>query len=136
MNPGTMSRRAKGRIAAPPRLHEAAQRVADSVAALPGVVAQAHWEIGSQQDVNGIDFYVGEEEVGHIHLDGEAHIAVGARLGRALVARQMAKPFRWSREFVVVDTSDHDRALQIFALRRAQIDGISERELEARIASL
>lgn len=119
--PGTMSRTQKGRVAAPPRLRRAAQRVADSVAALPGVVAQAHWEIGSQEDVNGVDFYVGEEELGHIHLDGEAHIPVGAKLARTLIADGLAARFPWSREFVVVDTNDHDNALTIFQLRRAQI---------------
>lgn len=116
-----MSRTEKGRVAPPPVLAKPAQRVADAVAALPGVVAQAHWEIGSQTDVNGVDFYVGEHEVGHIHLDGEAHIAVGSALGKSLVAKKLAKRFRWSSEFVVVDTADYDRALEIFALRVAAL---------------
>ncbi|MDX2089775.1 MAG: hypothetical protein SFX73_18105 [Kofleriaceae bacterium] len=60
MQPRTMSRAAKGRVAPPPVLRGAAQRVADRVAAFDGVVAQAHWEIGSQTKVNGVDFYVGE----------------------------------------------------------------------------
>jgi len=133
---GTMSRTDKGRVAPPPVLEAAAQRVADAVAALPGVVAQAHWEIGSQTEVNGVDFYVGEHEVGHIHLDGEAHIAIGAALGKALIERKLATRFRWSSEFVVVDTADHARALAIFGLRHAQIDGVATRELRARIAAL
>jgi hypothetical protein len=108
-------------------------RVADAVAALPDVVAQAHWEIGSQSEVNGVDFYVGEEELGHIHLDGEAHIPVGPKVARILVERGHAQAFRWSRAFVVVDTADRDRALRIFELRRAQIDGVAERELLARL---
>jgi hypothetical protein len=132
---GTMSRTAKGRVAPPPRLPTSAQRVADAIAALPGVTAQAHWEIGSQTEVNGVDFYVGEEELGHIHLDGEAHIPVGDRLGRALIAQKLAKRFRWSSEFVVVDTADHDRALQIFGLRRRQIAGTSDRDLLATLAT-
>ena len=131
-----MSRAAKGRVAPPPRLAKRAQRVADSVAALAGVVAQAHWEIGSQTEVNGVDFYVGEEELGHIHLDGEAHIPVGRKLARVLVQRGLAEPFEWSRDFVVVDTKDHDRALFVFELRRAQIDGVSERELHASLAAV
>lgn len=116
-----MSRTEKGRVAPPPRLDKSAQRVADAVAALPGVVAQAHWEIGSQTEVNGVDFYVGEKELGHIHLDGEAHIAIGGAVAKDLIARKQAKKFRWSSDFVVVDTADFDRALQVFRLRHAQL---------------
>lgn len=129
-----MSRTEKGRVAPPPKLGVAAQRVAEAVTALPGVVAQAHWEIGSQTDVNGIDFYVGEDEVGHIHLDGEAHIAVGAAMARTLVKRRLARKFPWSSAFVVVDTADHDRCVKIFALRRAQIAGVGEDELLAALS--
>lgn len=133
MIPGTMTRTEKGRVAPPPRLGAAAERVADRVRALPGVIAQAHWEIGSQTEVNGVDFYVGEEELGHIHLDGEAHVPVGAALARALIARRLARRFPWAGGFVVVDTADADAALCVFALRRAQIDGASDRELIARL---
>ncbi len=128
-----MSRTEKGRVASPPKLEGAAQRVAEAVAALPGVVAQAHWEIGSQTAVNGVDFYVGEDEVGHIHLDGEAHIAVGPALGRTLIQRRLARRFPWSSAFVVVDTADPDRCVKIFALRRAQIAGVGVDELLAAL---
>src|SRR3954447_20700861 len=43
MQPGTMSRKAKGRVAAPPRLAGAAQEVSTQVARLPDVISQAHW---------------------------------------------------------------------------------------------
>ena len=129
----TMSRQDKGRVAPPPRLGRAAQRAADGVAALPGVTVQAHWEIGSQSEVNGTDFYVGEEELGHIHLDGEAHVPVGRALADVLVRAKLARRFRWSRDFVVVDTDDAAHAIWVFGLRRAQIDGVAGRELRARI---
>ena len=131
---GTMSRASKGRIAPAPQLRPLAQRVADSVVALPGVVAQAHWEIGSQTAVNGTDFYVDEHELGHIHLDGEAHIPVGADLARALIEKKLARRFRWSNSFVVVDTENYDGAMNMFRLRRAQIDGVGEVELLAQIS--
>ncbi len=130
-----MTRRDKGRIAAPPTLGPAAQRVADEVAALPGVTVQAHWEIGSQTEVNGTDFYVGEEELGHIHLDGEAHVPLGAALARQVIEAKLARRFRWSTAFVVVDTSDREAARWVFELRHAQIAGASEPDLRARIAA-
>ena len=133
MQRGTMSRTAKGRVAPPPRLGRAAQKVADGVAELPGVTVQAHWEIGSQTDVNGTDFYVGQEELGHIHLDGEAHVPVGRALADALISAKLAQRFPWSRDFVVVDTDDAAHALWVFGLRRAQIDGVTASELRAQI---
>ena len=135
MLPETMSRTAKGRVAPAPRLGAEAQAVADDVAALPLVTVQAHWEIGSQTVVNGTDFYVGEHELGHIHLDGEAHVPVGRALADALVAAKLARRFRWNRDFVVVDTDDREHAQWVFGLRRAQIDGASEAELRVRVGS-
>ncbi len=130
---GTMSRRAKGRVAPPPRLAPAAQAVADAVAALPGVIAQAHWEIGSQTAVNGTDFYVGEDELGHIHLDGEAHVPLGHALVAVVIRAGLGRRFPWSREFVVVDTADAATAVWVFGLRRAQIDGAAIGDLRARV---
>ena len=131
-----MSRTAKGRVAPPPELPPDAQRVADRVARLPGVVAQAHWEIGSQTEINGTDFYVDEQELGHIHLDGEAHIPVGDDLARVVITRGLARRFRWSDAFIVVDTSNHERAVQLFDLRLAQIGGLDAGGLRDRVAAL
>jgi hypothetical protein len=134
MIPGTMSRTAKGRVAPAPRLADKPQQTAELVAALPNVSVQAHWEIGSQEDVNGTDFYVGAEELGHIHLDGEAHIPIGAALAAVLVQAKLAKRFRWSAQFVVVDAANTEVAVWTFALRHAQIEGVSHADLKARIA--
>lgn len=129
-----MSRKAKGRVAPAPVLMPVAQRVADEVAHMPDVAVQAHWEIGSQQDVNGTDFYVGEHELGHIHLDGDAHIPLGRAVVDALVAGRHARRFRWSPEFVSVDvTKNPDSAAWIFALRHAAIHGASVAELLTQI---
>ena len=130
-----MSRAQKGRIAPAPKLAPAAQRVADRVASLANVSVQAHWEIGSQDEVNGTDFYVGNDELGHIHLDGEAHIPVGESLAKALIAAKLAKRFRWSSVFVVADTAELELAVWIFELRHAQIAGESHAALTARIAA-
>ena len=129
----TMTRDAKGRVAPPPKLGPAAQQVADAVARMAGVTAQAHWEIGSQTDVNGTDFYVGQSELGHIHLDGEAHIPIGGAVAALLIRKKLARRFRWSGDFVVVDTAAPETALKIFGLRHAQIAGASEAEIIAAI---
>ena len=132
---GTMSRAAKGRVAPPPRLGAGAQQVAETVGALLGVSVQAHWAIGSQTQVNGTDFYVGEEELGHIHLDGEAHVPLGTKLARLVIDAGLARPFPWAREFVAIDAAFHDDAVWLFELRHAQISGAAHAELTARVAA-
>ena len=62
--------------------------------------ATAHWDLYDPSRVDGIDFYVGEQELGHIHLDGRLHLATSPDLGAALVAERLARPFRYGRGWV------------------------------------
>jgi hypothetical protein len=135
-----MTRKQKGRVAPAPQLRGTPQRVADAVATFENVSVQAHWEIGSQHEVNGTDFYVGEAELGHIHLDGEAHVPLGAVVAGAIVKAGLARRFRWSVAFAVVDGHDFDAAVWVFALRHRVLVGLSEHDallsIEDRVAAL
>jgi hypothetical protein len=131
---GTMSRSEKGRIAPAPRLRGILQTTADRVAELNGVAAQAHWEIGSQTEINGTDFYVGSHELGHIHLNGEAHIPIGVELVNALLKAKLAKRFRWSPVFAEVDAHNVDLTVWIFGLRHSVIHGVAHRDIVTMIA--
>jgi hypothetical protein len=127
---------AKGRFAAPPRLPEHAQAVSETLAGWTEVHARTHWFLGDESVVDGADFYVGEEELGHLHLDGEAHVAVGKKLGAALIAAGRAAPFRWSEAFVVLpvrSARDVEAALALFELAYERRRGTPERELVARV---
>lgn len=129
----------KGRFAPPPRLPAHAQTVSEAVAALPDVHARTHWYLGDESVVDGADFYVGEDEIGHIHLDGEAHIAMSRALRAALTASGLAEPFRWSAAFVVFRirrASDVARALSLFDIAHARRSGASEADLLTRVEAL
>lgn len=91
----TLPRAAKGPLAPPPVLDGALGRVADTIAAWPDVIATTHWTL-DQSEVDGIDFYVGDEELGHIHLDGSIHLATSPTLSEQLVAEGLGTPFRWA----------------------------------------
>jgi hypothetical protein len=93
----TLPRRAKGPIAPPPALTGKLKAVADAVAAWPEVEATIHWRFDQPNRVDGIDFYVGSDELGHIHLDGSIHLATTPRLGAELVAEGLGRPFVWAR---------------------------------------
>lgn len=129
----------KGRYAPPPRLPVHAQAVARVLGGWRRVHARTHWLLGNENEVDGADFYVGEHELGHIHLQGEAHIAVTRSLRNALVAAGLAEPFRWSQSFVVysVEAAAHvAHALALFELAYDQLHGVSSAELVARSARL
>ena len=86
--------------------------------------------------MDGADFYVGEEEIGHLHLEGQAHVATGLALRKALVAAKLAAPFRWSSKFVVHDVaraSDVEHALWLFRLAYDRARGVNDEELAARV---
>lgn len=88
---------AKGRRAPPPVLDGPFQGLSEEVQSWPGIVAATHWHFLRTSLVDGADFYRGDEELGHIHLDGEVHLATSPAIARALIGAQLAEPFPWSR---------------------------------------
>ncbi len=126
----------KGRFSAPPALPEHAQIASKSIASWADVHARTHWLLGDETQVDGADFYVGEEEIGHLHLDGQAHVATGLVLRKALVAAKLASPFRWSSKFVVHDVAraaDVEHALWLFRLAYDRAKGMTDADLITRV---
>lgn len=96
---GTLQRNEKGPLGPPPELHGDLKIVADSVASWPGVDTSIHWSLDHSRP-DGVDFYLNERELGHLHRDGSIHLATSVGLGEMLVHEQAAKPFRYQRGWV------------------------------------
>ena len=127
----------KGRYAPPPRLPRFAQQVSEGVGAQAKVEARTHWRLGNEEVIDGADFYLGEEELGHLHLDAEAHVAQTKAVRDALVASGLAQPFRWSPHFVtapVESPSDVKHVMWLFDLRRRQLEGVPVSQLLKEIS--
>ena len=127
----------KGRFVARPTLDGSSESVACSVERWTGVHARTHWQLGDEQIVDGADFYLGEQELGHLHLYAEAHIAMPRALRDALIEAKLARPFRWSAGFVVrrVKTAADARATEwLFRLAYDHLRGLSIANLQQRIA--
>ena len=92
----TLPREAKGPLAPPPVLGGSIQAVADAVAGWPDIEATTHWHLNDQSRIDGIDFYVGADELGHIHLDGSIHLATTPDLGAEMMAEGLGRPFPWA----------------------------------------
>jgi hypothetical protein len=102
-----MARADKGPVALPPALDGPLGTVAGEVAGWRGIIATVHWDLSDMSRVDGVDFYYGEQELGHIHLDGSVHIATNPELGRALVNEGLCRPFPYQHGWV------HERVQRI-----------------------
>ena len=113
----------KGPIEPPPVLKGAAQLVSQDIQSWPGIVAATHWFLYDRTQVDGADFYVGERELGHIHLDGEIHLGATRTLAAMLIEHGLADPFEWSDAWVqypIRKKADVDHALWLFRLHRLE----------------
>ena len=97
---GTLPRDQKGPVAPAPKLDGVLGTVVDTVSSWPGVETTVHWHLCDHTRVDGADFYLGDDELGHLHLDGVIHLASDPGLGSALVSEGAAKPFRHVRGWV------------------------------------
>ena len=126
INPGSLPLNAKGRFAPPPMLEGPAGRVALEIARWPNVVSATHWRLGKPGVVDGADFYVDEQELGHIHLDGEVHLATSLELRKTLLAKNHARPFPYYASWVetsIETEAQADHALWLFRLNYTRLMG-------------
>ncbi|WP_075357064.1 luciferase family protein [Caballeronia sordidicola] len=104
MNPADQSRNAQL-----PKLSKAAQQVAETVASWDGVSAMGRispWRVGHEHDIDGIGFYVGQKELGHIHLDSSAHVMLLSPALNLIVEAGFAHRSEWTADQVVIVIED------------------------------
>lgn len=77
----------KGRIVPPIKLGEPMENVSKTVQSWNKIISATHWNLYDRTKPDGADFYVSEEELGHIHLNGEVHLATSVALRNSLVKR-------------------------------------------------
>jgi hypothetical protein len=127
----------KGPVIAPPVLAAWAQSASLEIQSWPDIVSATHWLFGNPTVVDGADFYVGELELGHIHLNGEIHLALTKALKKAIIDSGFAEPFRWDANFVqfsIKNRHSAQHALWLFRLAYDRIKGMNESDLLTRIA--
>jgi Family of unknown function (DUF5519) len=133
----------KGPLAPVPTLAAVLEPVSQAIQGWPGIIAAAHWDLYRVGEVvDGADFYVGGDELGHIHLSGDVHLASSPALGQALVAGGLARPMRFGgvqyggwTEFRIRTAADAAQAAWLFELNYQRLQGRPEAELIAEIAA-
>ena len=126
----------KGQIRPPPKLKGPAQSVSLEIQSWPGIIAATHWFLYDRAQVDGADFYVGEKELGHIHLDGELHLCVTVGLRRRLIEAGLAEALPWAEDCVQAPISsrrDARNAVWLFRLAYDRLIGTPIPALRRRI---
>lgn len=116
----------KGNIIPPPVLSKYSEIVSKEIQQWEGIISATHWEIWNNNKPNGADFYVGELELGHIHLDGMLHIASTKEFSQALIKAGLAQKFPYGENWVQSKISDEKsgtHAIWLFKLHYDKLCG-------------
>lgn len=133
----------KGPLAPVPTLAAVFEPVSQAIQGWPDIISAAHWDLYRVGEVvDGADFYVGEEELGHIHLSGDVHLASSPALGQSLVAGGWAQPMRFGgtqyggwTEFRIRTSAYAAQAIWLFELNYQRLQGRPEAELVAELVA-
>ncbi|MCJ2088142.1 DUF5519 family protein [Methylobacterium sp. E-005] len=131
-----MKLRNPGPVQPAPALQGPAGELAEAISRWPGVAAFTHWELGSPGVVDGAEFHIGDPELGHIHLDGTAHIPFGSAISALLVQDKMGRTPSWGRDWItypVRSSKDVQHAAWLFGLAYARMHGTSDEDVRDRI---
>ncbi len=121
----------KGKILPPPVLSKYSEVVSKEVQNCPDIIAATHWEIWDRNQPNGADFYVGEIELGHIHLDGSIHIPSTKKISQSSVKAGLAQKFPYAVDWVQYSIEDKKSVAQatwLFKLHYDHIKGTTEED--------
>ena len=129
----------KGRIVPPPTMSAYPQMVSLAIQQWKNVISASHWNLYDTSKIDGADFYVGKNELGHIHLDGSVHLATTNELRIPLIENNLAQIFSYGGEyegwvqFKISTETDAKQAIWLFQLNYEWLMGISIETLISKI---
>ncbi len=132
-----MTLQEKGTILPPPILKPTLEAISLAIQSWPGITAATHWDLYNRSKPDGADFYVGDHEVGHIHLDGEVHIPLDASLSKAVLGAALAEKFPYGKHWIFTTISTKEEAARaewLFRLSYDRVAGAPAEELLQRVA--
>ncbi|MEO5647380.1 MAG: luciferase family protein [Chitinophagaceae bacterium] len=128
----------KGRIIPAPTLRTNLELVSQQIQKWPGIISATHWEIWDRNQPDGADFYVGESELGHIHLDGGVHIFSTKKISTLLIEKGLANRFPYGENWVQYHISGKktvEHSIWLFKLHHDHLVGKEESELLETIST-
>ena len=128
----------KGPILPPPRLTKFPQQVSKEIQCWKGIIAATHWNFYERTKPDGADLYVGQAELGHIHLNGEVHLATGSALATILIKNKLAAKFPYGADWVTCPINSAEEAahaIWLFTINYRRINGEQQEQLMNEIKS-
>lgn len=116
----------KGQILPPPVLSKYPQIVSEEIQKWSNIISATHWDLYDRTKVDGADFYVGEKELGHIHLDGWVHLATNKELSQVMLKNKLAIKFPYAKNWVMFSISNKhsvNNAILLFKLNYNRLNG-------------
>ena len=116
----------KGPIIPPPTLSIYPQQVSAQIQGWKNITAATHWQLYDRTKPDGADFYVDEEELGHIHLNGEIHLAIGKDLADIMIEKKFGNKFPYGSNWItylVKSENDASHAIWLFEMSYRRING-------------
>jgi len=126
----------KGAIRPAPVLSKHPEEVSRAIQQWEAIVSATHWDLYDTSQVDGADFYVDEQELGHIHLNGEIHLATNSVLSALLIKMKLAEKFPYGSGWVqyqIADERSAAHALWLFRLNYDRLKGLPISDLQQRI---
>lgn len=116
----------KGTILPAPVLSKYPQMVSEEIQTWSKIISATHWDLYDRSKVDGADFYVGEKELGHIHLDGWVHLATNKALSQVILKNKLAQKFPYAQDWVmfsIAKKQDVKKAILLFQLNYDRLNG-------------
>ena len=126
----------KGQILPAPILSKYPQMVSEEIQKWNNIISATHWDLYDKTQVDGADFYVGEKELGHIHLDGWVHLATNKALSQAILKNKLAIKFPYAQNwvmFAIANKQDVKNAILLFQLNYDRLNGVPMDTLISKI---
>jgi hypothetical protein len=112
----------KGKIVPPPVLSKYPEIVSKEIQQWAGIISATHWEIHNRNKPNGADFYLGELELGHIHLDGSLHVPSTKKFSQAIIKAGLAQKFPYAENWIQFNITDQRSAAHAIWLFKLHYD--------------
>jgi len=126
----------KGQILPAPVLSKYPQMVSEEIQKWCNIISATHWDLYDKTKVDGADFYVGEKELGHIHLDGWVHLATNKELAQAMLKNKLAIKFPYAQNWVMFSIANKQNVKKAILLFQLNYDRLNGEPIEALITKM
>ena len=129
----------KGYIIPPPKMNTYPEMVSVAIQQWKNVTSATHWDLYDNTKVDGADFYVSKNELGHIHLDGSFHLATINELRIPLLKNNLAEKFPFGGKYAgwvqykITSEKEANHAIWLFQLNYDRLMGTSIEVLISKI---